>query len=472
MHYDRRGNILRSGVASTCIHSAKRLTYLEAQALIDGDQTEARKHAKTEPNYTEQLLTALREMDACARAIRERRRAAGMIHLELPDVELIYDDDGHVIDAQKEDDAFTHTIIEMFMVEANEVLARLFAGLRVPLLRRVHPEPTPGDVGDLRKAAMVAGFSIPAKPTRQELQALLDATRGTPAAPAVHFAVLRTLTRAEYSPALIGHFALASEAYAHFTSPIRRYPDLTVHRALAEYLKHTANGSKPPPADDKDARHKLGAKLRLSPNCPDEEALTRIGQSCSQTESVAAEAEQSLRSFLVLQLLSKHVGEDFPAMVTGATNVGVFVKLEKYLAEGMIKSADLPVGTDQHGKPKPGTWRLDQRTGRMVHSGTGRSFGVGDRLDVTIAKVDLALRRMDLAVANPDARDRGKTRKVYPKAGYAGKASPTGPIPETSLGGGGLQLNWDQLKHGQSGAARRSQRSKQRGKGKNQRRDR
>jgi ribonuclease R len=136
----------------------------------------------------------------------------------------------------------------MFMVEANEVLARLFENLGVPLLRRIHPEPTPGDT-DMRKAAMVAGFRVPKNPTREELQGLLEATRGTPAARAVHMAVLRTMTKAEYSPALVGHFALASEAYAHFTSPIRRYADLTVHRALAEYLKHTENGRKRPRSD-------------------------------------------------------------------------------------------------------------------------------------------------------------------------------------------------------------------------------
>src|SRR5206468_8101291 len=124
-----------------------------------------------------------------------------------------------------------------------------FEQVGVPLLRRIHPEPTPGDIDELRQAARVAGFVIPKKPSREELQSLLNATRGTPVARAVHMAVLRTLTKAEYSPALIGHFALASEAYAHFTSPIRRYPDLTVHRALAEYLGTTDNGQNRPKSD-------------------------------------------------------------------------------------------------------------------------------------------------------------------------------------------------------------------------------
>lgn len=457
--YDSRGNMTKSGVAQTLIQSTKRLTYLEAQALIDGDFTEARKHAKTDPKYTDQLVDTLKEMDACSKMIRLRRRAAGMIHLELPAVELVFDETGRVVDAHPEDNAYTHTLIEMFMVEANEVLARLFARLHVPLLRRIHPEPTPGDVDDLRSVAKVAGFAIPKNPTRMELQKLLDATKGTPAAPAVHLSVLRTLTRAEYSPAAVGHFALASDAYAHFTSPIRRYPDLTVHRALAEYLKHTANGSKPP-ATDAD-RKKLGEKMMDSPNCPNFETLEKIGKACSITEENASAAEQNLRSFLVLQLLEGHVGEQYQAIVTGVSNGGVFVKLDKYLIDGMIKSADLPPGKEG----RVGAWRLDQRTGALVNQASGRSFQGGDRLVVTIAKVDLALRQMDLVVSDPSSRDKGKPKAVFDRKGRV-----PGPGDEESAGGGiggGIKLDWEQVKYGgKSGSTARSQKSKSRDKGK------
>ncbi|MBL8758245.1 MAG: VacB/RNase II family 3'-5' exoribonuclease [Phycisphaerae bacterium] len=468
MRYDRGGNVVRSGVASTLIKSVKRLTYLEAQALIDGDETEAKKHAKTDPVYTPELKAALLEMNACARAIRERRRAAGMIHLDLPEVELIFDENGRVVDAEREDDAFTHTLIEMFMVEANEAVARLFERLRVPLLRRIHPEPAPGDVDELRSTAKVAGFSIPAKPTRMELQRLLDSTRGTPAAPAVHFAVLRTLTKAEYSPALVGHYALASEAYAHFTSPIRRYPDLTVHRALAEYLRLTLNGANPPRDDA--ARQRLAEKMLEHPNCPPAEDLAVIGRHCTQTEVNASDAEDSLRLFLVLQLLSNHVGEDFRGMVTGCKNAGIFIQLEKFLAEGMIKKEDLPAFPNKDGRVAPGGWRLDPRTDAMVHAGSGRSFKTGDQVTVTIAAIDLALRRMDLVVANPESREKSKVRK-----GAAAGLSLGGGAGAGGMGGLGhaprTDEDWQRVKFGQSGAVRRSQKSKSRDKGKNHRRD-
>lgn len=464
MTYGPDGRLLKSGVASTAIKSAKRMTYLEAQALIDGDLKEAVKHAKTEPKYTDQLIQTVREMDKCARAIRERRRKGGMIHLELPEVNLVFDDAGHVVDAEPEDNAFTHTIIEMLMVEANEVLARLFEGLGVPLLRRVHPDPTPGDVHELRTAAKVAGFAIPKNPTRHELQSLLDATAGTSAARAVHFAVLRTLTKAEYSPALIGHFALASDAYAHFTSPIRRYPDLTVHRALAAYLRHTDNGHRVPRSDAD--RKRVGEKLKQlgeKDGILEQDRLVEIGRTCTSTEERAEAAEQNLRQFLVLQLLSEHVGESFDGIVTGVTNTGVFVQLEKYLCDGLIKQADLPTGAQgQRG----GRWSIDARTGALVHPPTGRSFNMGDKVKVTIAAIDLALRKLDLVITDARSRAAGKDKAVSPPL-FRGGIGDGGSGGAGSGGGGaglGIGAGWERERP--TGADRRARKSKQRDKAK------
>ncbi|HRJ49760.1 MAG TPA: VacB/RNase II family 3'-5' exoribonuclease, partial [Phycisphaerales bacterium] len=378
IRYDRDGKVTAEGVGNTLIRSSKRLTYLEAQALIDGDIEEARRHAKTPPKYTDELIGYLSEMNQLARAIQARRQRQGMITLELPDVVLLFDENGHVVDAEREDDAFTHTLIEMFMVEANEVLARLFERLSVPLLRRTHPEPTPGEAEGLRKAAMVAGFKIPRNPSREELQGLVNATRGTPAARAVHMAVLRTLTKAEYSPAIVGHFALASEAYAHFTSPIRRYADLTVHRAMDEYLRLTDNGTRRPQSDEQAAA--LAARLRDSEMCPSEMELSEIGRHATRQEANAEEAERSLRTFLVLQLLDRHIGEVFPGVVTGVSPRGLFVQLDKYLADGFVKKEDIP-GDVTRENLQP-FWVIDQKTGALVDQRSGRSFNMGDAVRI------------------------------------------------------------------------------------------
>ncbi|MEM0983567.1 MAG: VacB/RNase II family 3'-5' exoribonuclease [Planctomycetota bacterium] len=409
MRYDKTGKVRAQGVQNTLIKSRKRMTYLEAQALIDGDLEEAEKHAKTEPNYTDELLDTVREMDRLARTIQARRRTDGMISLDLPDVELVFDEDGRVIDAEQEDDAYTHTLIEMFMVEANECVARLFEQLQVPLIRRIHPEPVPGEVDHLQKAANVAGFKIPKSPSREEMQGLLDATRGTPAARAVHMAVLRTLTKAEYSPALIGHFALASTAYAHFTSPIRRYPDLTVHRALARYLKLTNNGEDRPTEDKQ--KHMLGKQMMEDRRmCPDEQTLLMIGRHCTGKEQNAEGAERELRQFLVLQLLAeKHIGDTFGGVVTGVTPRGIFIQVDKFLADGFIKKEDLPGDTSRSNQPPK--WRIDSKTGALIDVNSGRSYSMGDMFEVVIAAVDLQKRQLDLQVADAEGRAAGKAKQ-------------------------------------------------------------
>ncbi len=450
IRYDRMGNVQSRGVCQSLIKSRKRMTYLEAQALIDGDLEEARKHAKTDTAHTEELIKSVREMNELSKLIQARRHKAGMIHLDLPEVDLIFDENGKVVDAQKEDDAFTHTLIEMFMVEANEAMASLFEKLEVPVLRRTHPEPTPGDVDDLRKTATVAGFKIPQSPTREELQTLLDATAGTTSARAVHMAVLRTMTKAVYSPALIGHYALASHAYAHFTSPIRRYPDLTLHRAIWAYLKRTNNGVNRPSRDEE--WKNLGRALRDDDYCPDKNTLAEVGAHCSGTEQNATGAERELRQFLVLQLMEQHIGEEFEGFITGVSPKGVYVQIEKYLADGMVAKKDL-VGDTTRSK-RPPTWRLDDRTGAMVDQHSGRSYNIGDRVKVNIANVDLALRQMDLVITDGASRAAGKLK---------------GPAARLQLGGGdmgGLGETEGAGFRKPPGEQRRSRKSKSRDKGK------
>ena len=452
IEYDKKGHVRSERYCQSIIKSAKRMTYLEAQALIDGDQDEAKKHARTEPNYTPKLIDTLKEMNTCAKTIERRRDDQGMIHLDLPDAELIFDDDGRVIDAVPEDDAYTHTLIEMFMVEANEAVARLFERLHVPVLRRIHPEPTPGASTELRKVATVAGYRIPENPTREELQGLLKATYGRPAARAVHMAVLRTLTKAEYSPAQIGHFALASSAYAHFTSPIRRYPDLTVHRALAEFLKRTRNGDEPPSSEK--SWKNMGDQLMDTKAGIPEEDLVVLGRHCSMRESEAEDAERELRQFLVLQLLAEKIGETLDGVITGVSTRGVFVQIDKYLADGMIKREDLPGDTTRSNKPPK--WQIDDRTGALVDIHSGRGYSMGDRLKVRIAAVDLAARQMDLVLDDPDSRAAGKAKVGGLKLGQGDLGGGFGGGKGAGFGDMGKM----------TGGQRRSRKSKQRDKGK------
>jgi len=402
IRYDARGRPLEARFARTVIRSAKRLTYLEAQALIDGDLREARKHAQTEPSYGGPLIKTLKLMDELARVIRERRFREGMIVLNLPEVELIYDDTGRVVDAKPEDDAFTHKLIEAFMVEANEAAARLFVSHNVPMIRRIHPDPDAHDMGALRDFARVAGYNIPARPSRQELQQLLDAVRSKPQQRAVHLAVLKTLSKAEYAPLHIGHFALASEHYTHFTSPIRRYVDLVVHRGLNIWLD--ANGR--------------GRTFQRDKRLLSEEELSLIARHCSTTERNAENAERDLRTFLVLQLLSENLGDDFQGTVTGVTASGLYVQLDHYLVDGFVRLNDLP------GDPSD-RWKLNERSGTLVAQRSGRSIGIGECFTVRIARVDAVRRQLDLVIIEERSGDSQKKRRQPPGARLAQKKTAT-----------------------------------------------
>jgi len=417
IRFNEAGRPINARFANAVIKSARRLTYLEAQALIEGDLREAVKHSKGEGKYPRPVLQMLKKMDALAKVIRHRRLADGMIVLDLPEVELVFDESGRVVDAVPEDDAFTHTLIEMFMVEANEAAARLFHRMNLPMIRRIHPDPPSHDVNDLRQFARIAGFNIPANPTRKELQTLLDAVRGKPAQHAVHMGVLQTLSKAEYAPLLIGHFALASEHYTHFTSPIRRYPDLVVHRALDAYFEHhPEHGEKMLPKGK--ALDRLLDAMRDDPRVLDDAEMVDMGRHCSATERNSEAAERDLRNYLVLELMAEHLGDDFDGTVTGVTSQGLFIQIDRYLVDGFIKAADLAGTLSAAGD----RWRLNRQTGQLVAQRSGRAITIGDRFTVRVSRVEPAKRLLELVVL-PPKEPTSKKRRQPAGARAAGASS-------------------------------------------------
>jgi len=409
IQYDRQGRRGRIRLANTVIRSARRLTYTEAQAIIDG------RDDKAPPA----VAALLKRMDRLARRIRQRRLAAGAIVLDLPEVELVFDDDDQVVAVRPADRSFTHTIIEMFMVEANEAVAETLTGLKVPHLRRVHPDPPADAQAKLARFLQALGLKPPEKLGRRELIAILDAVRGRPEAFAANLAVLRSLAQAEYSPALTGHFALASRHYAHFTSPIRRYPDLTVHRLVDLHL-----------------RGRLRSR-QDRPSIPSEQELVELGRHCSFTERHAEAAERELRMIKVLRFLAGRLGEVVEGVVTGVAQVGVFVQLRDCLVDGLVRFADMA----------DDWWDIDTAAGAAQGQRTGRRIRIGDVVQVRIASVDPSARELDLAlvdrepsagrpprprVGTPDLSGRRARRTPARPAGP--RASTAGPTRRASTG--------------------------------------
>ncbi|MBL7214421.1 MAG: ribonuclease R [Phycisphaerae bacterium] len=365
--YDAEGNVLGAEFDNSIICSRKRLTYLEVDAILKGKAKD----------YPGEVVALLKDMEQLARTIEKRREKNGMLHLDLPETELVYDEKGRVIDAHPADDSYPHTMIEMFMVEANEAVAGLLDRFGVPFMRRIHPDPDAITSKNLGRFVKICGLKVPRHLNRNAIQDLLAAVKNTPLSYALNMHVLRSMQKAEYSPLHIGHFALASTHYCHFTSPIRRYADLLVHRLIDCYVHGKLT--------------KIGLDEVLS-----EGELIEIGKHITFTELQAADAEKELKTVLILQMLSERIGQDMDVVVSGLTNFGIFVQCMKFGIEGLIEPGDL--GLDE--------WKFDERAQAVVGKWSGESVHLGQLMKVRIAAVNVAARQLFLAPAEPLVKER------------------------------------------------------------------
>lgn len=379
--YDQNADIISRSFAESIICSTQRLTYQQADKILKGHTKE------TSP----EVIKLLKNMETLSRAIENRRTKNGMLHLDLPETELVMDKSGRVVDALPADDSYPHTMIEMFMVEANDAVAVLLDRLNIPFMRRIHPDPDSLSMKNLGRLVKAFGYTLPRNPDRKTLQDLLASVEGKDCSLAVNLAVLRSFEKAQYAPLNMGHFALASTHYCHFTSPIRRYADLLVHRVLEFYLQDNTETAKQQAAT---------------------QDLTEIGKQITFTEQRAEDAERELKTVLILQLLSKKINQELDCIVTGLTNFGVFVQCKKFGIEGLIRMNDLG----------PDLWQYDDKTQSIVGQNSGSSVRMGQSLKVKIVSVNIPARQLNLSPVESlgkkslkKARTRKKEKRKYPK---------------------------------------------------------
>jgi ribonuclease R len=369
------------------IRNRKRFTYDEVQAILNDLANHDRKGGGgTTPSLAvmvrpePDILAILKRMRDLALLLRKKRTKRGSLELLMPEAVLEYDEQGRVAGAHFAEDNLSHQIIEEFMLAANEAVAEHFTRLDVPFLRRVHPAPNEEKLEAFAQFAGLLGYPIKRPQDRFELQKVLHETADKPERAAVHFALLRSLKQATYSPIQDQHYALALQNYCHFTSPIRRYPDLQVHRLLDRWL-------------------------RLGKVSADVEELTALGDHCSKMERRAETAERELVKLKILLYLERKLGEQLDAVITGVADYGFFAQAERFPAEGLVHISSL---VDDY-------YWFDEASHTLEGKRTKRRFRLGDRVRVEVARVDVPRRLLDLRLAELDAAPR------------AGRAEPSEP---------------------------------------------
>jgi len=368
MIIDREGRVLDFNVASSVIRSKKRLTYTIVNKFLEGDKTIERVLGK---EITDSLKT-MHELSLILRQARQRRGA--ITDIEGGEVEVVMNERGQVVDIVPRKRGPAEILIEEFMIKANETVAEIFHNAGLPFVYRVHEEPDPETILQLKEYVEALGLKVKFPKTMHPsvLQKVLELVKDHPLRSSVEKLMVRSMKRAMYSPTNIGHFGLASYAYTHFTSPIRRYPDLVVHRLLKLYLKQGNRFT--------EKQIELYSKL-----------LPKIAQHCSKRERIADEAEWDLLAMKKVEYISKHMDEIFEVVVTNVTRFGLFVEIPDKLISGLVHISTL----DDY-------YIYDERKNILVGERTGRIFKIGDILKVKVLRADKITGEIDFELAEEE----------------------------------------------------------------------
>jgi ribonuclease R len=362
IEFSAEGLPLHTEVHNSAIKSCRRFAYEEVDEYLADREAWREK-------LTPVVHALLADMHELAMLLRRRRMERGSLELTMQEVKVDLDPHGRVTGAHRVVNTESHQMIEEFMLAANEAVAEKIHAQSWPFLRRIHQTPDPRKLKALTEFINSLGIATESLESRFELQRVLRAVEGLPEQHAVNYAVLRSMQRAVYGPAVEGHYALASDCYCHFTSPIRRYPDLTVHRLIDTLLSHRK------PHQDFDT-------------------LVISGEHCSEREQRAQSAERDLTKLKLLNYLAGRIGEQMDAVVTGVEEYGLFAMGVELPAEGLIPVTTL---ADDY-------YRYDGRTHTLSGHRSGNTFRLGDRIRVEVARVELDRRELDFRIVGIQQR--------------------------------------------------------------------
>jgi len=371
MEIDPEGRVTSVRIFESAIRSARRFTYDEVDVLLKGGMP---------PNVTPAIAADVREMGVLAKLLRAKRFGRGSLDFDFPEPEVVTGLDGKPLDIRRRGRLESHRLVEDFMLAANEAVARHMKNH--PFLYRIHETPDPAKLEKLHKSLELLGLKIPRHfdPAHHRhersigsdgpsaLQAVIKASEGTPAQAMIHLMVLRSLKQAAYSPVNKGHFGLASACYTHFTSPIRRYPDLIVHRIIKE---------------------RLHSHLREAHWKKD---LPAIAAHTSRRERVAVEAEREYLDLQKVRLMESRVGETFTGVISSVTNFGIFVQLNEFFVEGLVHVTTL--GQDY--------FVFDEARMTLRGRRTGQTFSMGQKVNVRLAAANALKRQLDFQLLSAE----------------------------------------------------------------------
>ena len=359
MEIDSEGKVVNSDIAETVINSKARMTYTEVSDILEKDDE------KLKQTFAAQVDDFIKA-EKLARILMKRRQRRGAIDFDFPEAKIILNGNGEVVDIKHYERRISNKMIEEFMLVANETVAEHFYWLQLPFVYRIHETPSAEKMEDLKKFIATFGYTIKGDMENvhpKEIQGIVEKIKGTKEEESISTIALRSMKQAKYSPQCIGHFGLAAKYYCHFTSPIRRYPDLQIHRIIKEQLNNKINNKR-------------------------QEQLAHIVEyastQSSERERAAELAERDVHDFYKACYMADKVGQEFEGVVSSVTSFGMFVELENTV-EGLIRLANM----------RDDYYIFDQEKYTIIGERTHKTFKIGDTVKIQVENVNVDFREID-----------------------------------------------------------------------------